>query len=133
VIDRDRARAIAALNGMARCALGVVALTAPALPLAPWVGSGAADPDARLLARALGGRDLALGAGTLAALAGAGPVRPWSRAAGVADLGDLVITCVAWKRLPRLGRLAVASAAGSGVIAALVADAGLGLPPGDPA
>jgi hypothetical protein len=52
----------------ARTGIGVVALLSPELVGRPWVGAAAGTDQGRLLARALGGRDLALGVGALAAL-----------------------------------------------------------------
>jgi len=52
-----------------RVALGLTALAWPAVPARPWVGASADDLAARVFGRALGGRDLALGLGALAALA----------------------------------------------------------------
>ncbi|MHB1533844.1 MAG: hypothetical protein ACYC1D_04370 [Acidimicrobiales bacterium] len=107
------------VTGFARAGLGAVALSVPRLPLLPWVGAGEAGrPTALLLARALGGRDLAIGVGTVLALRHGGPVRGWVEAGGLADLGDVVATVAAWRRLPRLGRWAVAGAAAGGVLAA---------------
>ena len=51
-----------------RVAIGLTALAWPAVPARPWVGAAADDLAARVFGRALGGRDLALGLGALAAL-----------------------------------------------------------------
>lgn len=62
----DLARLCGTAVAGGRTLLGVVALTRPALPLTPWVGGTAATTEpARLLARALGGRDLVIGLGGL--------------------------------------------------------------------
>ena len=67
---RRGATAVAA----ARVAIGVLALARPGVPSRPWVGVGAGTGDgtaglaARVLGRALGGRDLGLGLGALVAL-----------------------------------------------------------------
>jgi peptide-methionine (R)-S-oxide reductase len=115
-----QARRLALVNGVARSALGVVALIAPGLPLAPWVGPAASDPSARLLARGLGGRDLALGLGTLWALRRAEPLTGWVVASGLADAGDVMATVGRFTALPRLGRWAVLAAAAGGVGAAVL-------------
>lgn len=120
-LDRAGARRLAVANGMARSALGVVAFCLPGLPLAPWVGGSSRDQSSRLLGRALGGRDLALGLGTLVAARSAGPARPWVVAGGLADAGDVVATLLAWRSLPPLGRSAVLAAAAGGVLAAAAA------------
>jgi hypothetical protein len=120
-LSRDQSRRLAFANGVARSALGVVAMTVPELPLAPWVGDAHQDRSVRLLARALGGRDLALGLGTLLALRHDAPVRGWLEAGGLADAGDVVATLAGFKGLPRLGRWGVLAAATGGVIAARLA------------
>jgi hypothetical protein len=120
LLDRDAARRLALLNGLARSALGVVALTAPSLPLTPWIGAEASDPAPRLLARALGGRDLAIGVGTLLALHRGAPVAGWVEAAGLADAGDVAATLGRFAHLPRLGRWTVLLAAAGGVVTAAV-------------
>jgi hypothetical protein len=117
-LNRDQARRLALVNGIARCALGGSALTIPALPLAPWVGKARRDPSVRLLARALGARDLALGLGALLALRQDAPLRGWVEAGGLADVGDVVVTLAAFTTLPRWGRWAVLAAASCGVLAA---------------
>ncbi len=115
------ARRLAIGNGVARCALGLVALGAPALPLRPWVGEDAERSSAALLARALGGRDLAIGLGAVLAGLDGAPLRRWVQAAGVADLGDVGATLGHFRDLPRVGRWLVLAAAASGVAAAAVA------------
>jgi hypothetical protein len=117
-LSRDRARRLAFLNGAARCALGLAALAAPTVPLAPWVGEARSAPAVRLLARALGARDLALGLGALLALSGDGPVRGWMEAAALADAGDVLVTLGTSAIGPRRGRLAVLAAAAGGATCA---------------
>ena len=53
---------------VSRIGVGVVAFAAPALVSRSWVGGAGGGPSGRVLGRALGGRDLALGLGALAAL-----------------------------------------------------------------
>ena len=120
-LSRDNARRLAFANGVARCALGVMAMTVPSVPLAPWVGRAAPGGPVRLLGRALGARDLALGLGTLLALRHDAPVRGWVEAGGLADAGDTVVTLASFRRLPRRGRWPVLAAATAGVVAARVA------------
>ncbi|MHB1928602.1 MAG: hypothetical protein ACYCUG_04105 [Acidimicrobiales bacterium] len=129
ILDRDTARRLARLNGIARLGLGVVALALPGVPLLPWVGAARKDRSARLLARALGGRDVALGAGTLRAIDGGQQAAGWVAAGGVADAGDVVATLLAWRHLPRLGRLLVLLAAGGGVASAVAVAGAVDVPP----
>lgn len=124
-LDRHQARRVAAAVAWARIGLGATALVAPTVPLRPWVGRNVAwRPQAKLLARSLGGRDLALGLGAVLALRKDAPVRGWVEAAALGDAGDVLATLAAFGSLPKLGRLAVvASAAGAAALGGLVAGA----------
>jgi len=114
---------LAQLVALGRIGIGCTALVAPTLMTRPWIGHGAATADARLLARTMGGRDLALGLGTLRAL-GVDPAeaRPWVALAGVADAIDATVTILAFRRLPRLTRWGIlASTVGAAVVSFRVA------------
>jgi hypothetical protein len=128
---RDALRRGATTVAAARVAVGVVALAWPALPSRPWVGTGEAGGDlpSRVFGRALGGRDLALGLGALAALRQAdsasgapGEQRPasaWVAAGALSDAMDVAASLAAWRDLPRLTRwLVVGSAAGAALTGA---------------
>jgi len=120
---RGGATAIAA----ARTAIGVVALAAPTLVTRPWLGPDR-GPAARVLGRALGGRDLALGLGALAALQqpAAGP-RPvghpgiWIGLGALSDAMDVLATVAAWDELPPVGRWLIAMSAGGAAVAGAAA------------
>jgi hypothetical protein len=104
-----------------RMSFGIGLTLAPGLYARAWVGSDAAREDTtKVLARALGARDLALGAGGLLALR-AGDMersRRWFAAQGMTDAVDLIAT-VAARDVPRPARVfAGAMAAGSAAIAA---------------
>jgi hypothetical protein len=118
-----------------RIAMGVTALAAPSLIWRPWVGDTRGIP-ARVLGRALGGRDLALGLGALAALravppasvaagtparAAAGTAGAWVGFGAVADSLDLVTTVAAWDELPSVGRWLIATTAGGAAVVGAVA------------
>jgi hypothetical protein len=122
-MERDQARQIAEAIALGRIAIGVVALVAPTVPLRPWVGRDFAwQPRAKLLARSLGARDLALGIGVMLALRHKAPVRGWVEGAGLADAGDTLATLLAFGKLPKGGRwLVLASAAGAVTAARLAA------------
>jgi len=122
-MDKDQARQLAETVAWGRIAIGAVALLAPTVPLGPWVGRDFAwQPRAKLLARSLGARDLALGIGVILALRHDGPVRGWVEGSGVADAGDCLATLLAFGKLPKTGRwLVLLSAAGAAATARLVA------------
>jgi hypothetical protein len=112
-----------------RLGLGVVALTRPAVVARPWVGPTGESQAGRVLGRALGGRDLALGLGTLAALqssAGRGidqPAMSWVGLSGLADGFDLLITVGSWRTLPARERWLIALASGGAAALSLAAAA----------
>jgi hypothetical protein len=108
-----------------RVALGVTALAWPSVPARPWVGAAADGPAGQVFGRALGGRDVALGLGALAALS-----RPagesesasaWVAAGALSDALDVAASLSSWRELPRVTRWLVAASAGG---AALLGAAG---------
>jgi hypothetical protein len=129
-----RLRHAAMALALGRTAMGVTALAAPSLMWRPWIGDTGGVP-ARVLGRALGGRDLALGLGTLAALRAAPPVSPaavnsggtakaagvWVGFAALADFLDMVTTAAAWGELPPVGRWLFATTAGGAAVVGAVA------------
>lgn len=117
-LDAGRSRRLALVNAAGRCSFGLGALLMPALALRPWLGAARDDPWARMLARALGCRDLAIGVGTLLAGRQGLPLRLWVLSAGLADAGDLAVTLGRFSELPRAGRWAVLLAATGGVVTA---------------
>lgn len=102
--------------GGARAALGVVALLDPVRVSRPWIGDDADRTGALVFARALGGRDLALGAGAMFAAGRGEPIRAWALAASAADLGDTLITYAYRGRLPRGRRAFIAGLAGGSAV-----------------
>lgn len=121
---RRGATAVAA----ARVAIGVLALARPDVPSRPWVGVGTGTGDgtaglvARVFGRALGGRDLSLGLGALAALSqadGEDAASVWVAAGALCDALDAATTLASWRDLPRVTRwLVFSSAAGASLAGA---------------
>ena len=121
LLTRDRARTLAVGVAGTRVVLGLSAFVAPELVARPWVGTGGGD-DRRVLGRALGARDIALGLGALLAARRGAPLRGWVEAGGLSDAGDTVATLLSFRRLPPVGRLAVlAASTGAAAAAALSA------------
>lgn len=140
VLLRRGAAAVAA----ARVAIGVTALVWPATPSRAWVGTApgerSGDLSGRVFGRALGGRDLALGLATLAALrplgdepGEPGPASVLVAAGALSDALDVAASLAAWRELPRLSRwLVLGSAAGAslaGAAGAVAVRAGAGRAP----
>jgi hypothetical protein len=104
----------------ARAALGVTALAFPSVVARPWVGPAGDDLAGKVLGRALGARDLALGLGTLAALR-SGPARGWLAAGALSDAFDVASSAASWPELPKVTRWLVATSAGGAALAGAVA------------
>jgi len=122
---RVQLRRGATAGAAARVAIGVLALVRPGVPSRPWVGvgaepeEGAAGLAARVLGRALGGRDLSLGLGALAALAqeDGGSSSAWVAAGALCDALDAATTLASWRELPRVTRWFVLSSAAGASLA----------------
>jgi hypothetical protein len=108
-------RALARSVALGRIALGVALLVAPERLATPWVGRDGSRAGAKVIARGLAARDLALGAGAIAVTGDA--LRPWLAAAVIADLGDLVATLAAGSSIPQRGRWLVSAVAFGGAAA----------------
>jgi hypothetical protein len=104
----------------ARAALGVTALAFPSMVARPWVGAAGDDLAGKVLGRALGARDLALGLGTLAALR-TGPARGWMAAGALSDAFDVASSAASWPELPKVTRWLVAASAGGASVAGAIA------------
>jgi hypothetical protein len=84
---------IARAAAAARAAIGIALLAAPGPAARRWLGDVSDAPGAQVAIAGLGGRDLALGLGTLWALGGRKRrSRPWLVASAGADAADLVST-----------------------------------------
>jgi hypothetical protein len=75
-------------------------LLAPRLFATAWVGSGGVNAGTRVIAAAMGARDLGIGLGALRAVRTGGRAGPWLRAGVFADVVDLVATLRARDELP---------------------------------
>lgn len=118
------ARTLARAIAVGRLGFGVALLAAPEPSTRAWLGRGdAGRPGTAVAVRGLGARDLALGAGTLAAGPEALPL--WVAASMLGDVTDLAATLGAGDGLPRTGRVAVAALAASAAGLGAVALAGL--------
>ena len=114
-------RVLAALVSLGRAVLGAAFIAQPKLLDDAWVGKVARHPGAQVLTRAVGARDLTVGAGGLQAVArGDGSARPWLRAGAACDAVDFGATFTAGRRIPRDARRSVlVIAAVAGVLSAI--------------
>jgi hypothetical protein len=122
-MDRDLSRTLAQLVAWGRVGIGVAAVAAPTAMARPWIGVAARETESRLLARTMGGRDLALGLGALRALGRSDEeARPWVALGGMADTVDALATVLAFASLPRQSRwLILATTVGAAAVSTRVA------------
>jgi hypothetical protein len=99
-----------------RIAIGAAMIAKPPLATSGWVGAVADRPGGHVLARALGARDAALGAVTLAAIRSGQPVRPLVLAGLVCDGTDLLATHAARHNLPRAATPLIYALAGGALL-----------------
>jgi hypothetical protein len=123
-MDSSISRPLAQLVAWGRVGIGVSAIVAPTLMARPWIGADAGGTGSRLLARTMGGRDLALGVGTLRALGVSDTeARPWVALGGMADAVDALATVLAFGTLPRRSRWGIlAVTVGAAVVSTRVAE-----------
>ncbi len=108
---RQLVRTIAA----GRIVAGTALLLLPGTTAGRWIGPDARAPGAKVMTRAMGARDLAIGAGTITALANGQPSRHWALAGAASDLVDGLATLLAIRHIGArraLPLLAVAATAG---------------------
>lgn len=127
--DRDVLRwstwAAKAIAGM-RVGLGAAALLAPGLAGRAWIGPGASGRDRAVTLRALGGRDIALGAGALLGSSARDELRRWVVVGATSDLVDALATTIGFGALPRWRRWLVLAACAGAATGGFLAAAGLG-------
>ena len=119
-------RIAAAALALNRVAFGLGYLAAPEQTASSWIGRKGKSRQSTVLTRALGARDLVLGAGALVAMGrgDAAEARRWFAAHAVADGADLAATRAVRDKLPESGyRFGAAMAAGSTAIAVAAAAA----------
>ena len=110
----------ARLISLARVAIGAGLIAAPRLGMPLWVGRRGVTPAARLFGRALGARDVGIGASILAG----GPRRPLLAAGILADATDLAATVAERDHLPKSAMPLVIATAGAGIALGAYALAG---------
>jgi hypothetical protein len=108
---------IARAAAAARVAIGVALLAAPGPAAKRWLGDVSERPGAQFAISGLGGRDLALGLGTLWALGGRKrSPRPWLVASGGADTADFVAALRSREGLSSAAVVATAAVAGGSAV-----------------
>jgi hypothetical protein len=116
------AHAIARQHALGRVGFGTTMVLVPGLVARTWAGRGGAEPAARMLMMAVGGRDIGLGLGLVGALRRGGDASGWLRAAALADAMDLVATLRQRDAIPALSAVAVGTMAAASAVLALYLD-----------
>jgi hypothetical protein len=122
----ERAAAGARWLAVGRTVLGISAMIAPELVGRSWIGAEADRTGSKVLARALGGRDVVIGLGTLTAMGEQEnddtlvSASRWIAFGGLADLADFAATVLSWRKLPRTNRWLVAGLSGGSAVASLM-------------
>lgn len=116
------ARELALWHARGRKLVGSVFVLAPGLGGSAWIGSDARRRPVKVLARAFGARDLAIGLGIVIALDRGTPVRGWVEAGAMSDLTDTAASLLAGNSIPSAIRWpCVALGAGSAALGAYLA------------
>jgi hypothetical protein len=111
-------REIAIAQARGRIAVGAAFFLLPSLAGRTWIGGDATRATSKLLSRAFGIRDLALGLGVVIAIDRGAPVRGWLEASALSDAGDFCASLLAGDAVPGLSRAGVlALGAGSSALA----------------
>jgi hypothetical protein len=115
-------RDAALTHARARIAVGAAFVLFPALAGRMWIGDDAARRPVKVLARAFGARDLAIGLGVVIALDRGTPVRGWIEAGAMSDAIDTAASLLAGDSIhPAIRWPAIAIGAGSAAAGAALA------------
>jgi hypothetical protein len=116
---RDRAL----LHARLRIGVGAAFVLLPSLAGRMWIGPDAARRPVKVLARAFGARDLAIGLGVVIALDRGTPVRGWIEAGALSDAIDTCASVLAGASIhPAIRWPAIAIGAGSTAAGAQLAN-----------
>jgi hypothetical protein len=118
-------KAIGELVSVSRMGFGAGLILAPPRFARSWTGPGASQRPARVVARSLGARELALGAGGLLATVAGGPGerRRWFALGALTEAADVLVTLTDGPRTPaRLTGAAMAAATAAAAAYAALSD-----------
>jgi len=112
----DPAREQVRFLGIARAVIGGAMVLAPATSMRFWIGDERKEFGTRLITRAFGMREIAIGVGTVLAVDHDAPVRGWLEVGVLIDTSDALTTLLAYRKLPRVGRTLVAAGAATAAV-----------------
>ena len=120
-------RILAAVISLGRFLIGAIFIANPKIMDQAWIGKQAKLPGPQLLSRAVGARDLTLGAGGLQAVVrNDGSAQQWLAAAAMCDAVDFGATYTAGRGIPRSARTTVLGIAAAGAVLSAIAAVGTG-------
>jgi hypothetical protein len=108
---------LARLVAAARLVTGGVLLVAPGIPARVWLGEEGRRRAVKVMARAVGARDIALALGTLRALAEGDSAPAWVAGSAASDASDALATLVGGARHQPARSLLVGAIAGTAAMA----------------
>lgn len=114
-------RALLRALAAGRIAVGAALVLAPRKAGRRWIGDTADDRAVMVFTRALGVRDLALGAGALTALETGKPARQWTMWGAASDVIDFVATVLAIRRIGFFRALPTLLIAGTAAVVGVAA------------
>ncbi len=113
-----RTRTLTALFALGRLAFAAGLVASPGLAYG-WLGRDARRAPVKIALRAVGARDIALSAGTLASLRDPDALRLWIAAAVLCDIGDVAATVLTPADLPSNARWGTVAIGGGSAAAGL--------------
>jgi len=116
---------VARLIAGGRIAIGAALMLTPRLTTRLWLGDDAERAGTQVIARAMGARDVVIGAIALHTLGNPEVGPRWQKTGAAVDAVDLVATVVARRSLPRAGVALVVGMASGAVAAQTWAAGGL--------
>jgi hypothetical protein len=111
------ARVTALSHARSRMFIGAALVLAPGWMGRAWIGEQAEHAAVKVLSRALGVRDFAIGLGAAVAIDRGAPARGWLEAAALSDAVDLLAIMLAGRAIPDRSRRGVGLAAGVSALA----------------
>ena len=107
------AQKLALVVGALRLGIGSALVVAPKFASGVWIGENGGGKGVDVFARAIGARDVILGARTLAAVRGEQPAKHFLKLGFAADAADAAATALAFKSLSKGRALAMPLIAGA--------------------
>jgi hypothetical protein len=110
-------RQIVRMLAAGRVAIGASLVVLPGFAGGFWIGAAAKDPRTKVMIRAMGIRDLALGAGLLRALDRGEPAKGWAMLGAASDAVDVAATAAGARSIGLLKAIPTIAVAATSAVA----------------